>query len=79
MRDCLWCLYVSDLLGPEKMGYVVKKLYETIPMPLRTIFTLERLQVLAQEVYDNMKKYALEYMERIDNEKETAPDEKLTE
>ena len=60
----------SGLIGKDKMAYVVGKLVELIPVPLKTIFTAERLETLAQEVFDNMKKYALEYAERIDKEKE---------
>ena len=58
----------SGWVGPEKMAYVVDRLYEIIPLPLKTVFTKERLQVLAQELYDSMKQYALEYLERIDKE-----------
>ena len=58
----------SGLVGKEKMAFVVGKLYELIPAPLRAIFTIDRLEILAQEVYDNMKKYALEYIERKEKE-----------
>jgi len=63
----------SGLLGPEKMAFVVGQLVGMIPLPLRTIFTAERLQEIAQEIFDNMKQYALEYLKRIDEEQE-APD-----
>lgn len=56
----------SGLVGPEKMAYVVSQLYAIIPAPLKAVFTEERLQILAQEVFDNMKEYALKYLERID-------------
>lgn len=62
----------SGLVGKEKMAYVVSQLYELIPAPFKTVFTEDRLRVLAQEVFDNMKKYALEYLERID-EKDKEP------
>ncbi len=58
----------SGLVGPEKMKFVVEQLVEMIPAPLKTVFTAERLQILAQEVFDNMKKYALEYLARMDAE-----------
>lgn len=64
----------SGWLGPDKMAYVVGELYEIIPAPLKAVFTKERLQVLAQEVFDSMKKYALEYLERIDKEDQDGKD-----
>ena len=60
----------SGLIGAEKMAFVVKQLHELIPAPLKVVFTEERLRILAQEVFDNMKKYALEYFERIDKERD---------
>ena len=40
----------SGLVGKEKMAYVVSHLYELIPAPFKTVFTEDRLRVLAQEV-----------------------------
>ena len=60
----------SDLIGKEKMAYVVSELISMIPFPFKTIFTEDRLEALAQEIFDNMKQYALEYFARIDKEHE---------
>lgn len=60
----------SGLIGREKMAYVVEQILTMIPAPLKTVFTADRVERIAQEVFDNMKKYALEYLERIDKEKE---------
>ena len=49
----------SGLVGPEKMAYVVSRLFALIPIPLKSIFTESRLQEIAQEVFDTMKEYAL--------------------
>lgn len=61
----------SGLVGAEKMAFVVGQLVGMIPFPLKSVFTAERLQELAQEIFDNMKQYALEYLRRIDEEQET--------
>lgn len=51
----------SGLTGPEKMAQVVAGLYGKIPTPLKKIFTPERLQNIAQTIFDWMRKYADEY------------------
>lgn len=51
----------SGLTGPEKMAQVVANLYDKIPAPLKKIFTPNRLQSIAQTVFDWMRKYADEY------------------
>lgn len=68
----------SGLVGADKMAYVVGQLYALIPAPLKAVFTQDRLQILAQEVFDNMKQYALEYLERLDH-KEVIPEVTNTE
>ncbi len=70
----------SGLLGKDKMAYVVSQLYELIPAPLKAVFTPDRLQILAQEVFDNMKKYALEYLQKLDDkDKPETPEEEPAE
>ena len=64
----------SGLIGADKMAFVVSQLYALIPAPLKAVFTEERLQILAQEIFDNMKTYALEYLERLDK-KDEKPEE----
>ena len=51
----------SGLTGTEKMSQVVNGLYVKIPAPLKKIFTPERLQSIAQTIFDWMRKYADEY------------------
>lgn len=51
----------SGLTGAEKMSQVVNGLYLKIPAPLKKIFTPERLQSIAQTIFDWMRKYADEY------------------
>lgn len=51
----------SGLTGSEKMALVVDCLYAKIPTPLKTVFTTERLQNIAQTIFDWMRKYADEY------------------
>ena len=51
----------SGLTGAEKMSQVVNGLYVKIPAPLKKIFTPERLQSIAQTIFDWMRKYADEY------------------
>lgn len=54
----------TGLAGPEKMAMVVNNLYEIIPAPFRVILTRERLREAAQNVYEWMKAYALEYINK---------------
>ena len=60
----------SGLLGAEKMAFVVSKLFEMIPAPLKNVFTEKRLRELAQQVFDNMKQYALERAKAADEKKQ---------
>lgn len=68
----------SGLLGADKMAYVVSQLFAMIPVPLKTIFTEKRLQQLAQEVFENMKQYALERTKAIDKKKQGKEDSEVT-
>lgn len=54
----------TGLAGPEKMAMVVDNLYEIIPAPFKLILTRERLREAAQNVYEWMKAYALEYIKK---------------
>lgn len=54
-----------DFTGSEKMSTVVCGLYDMIPKPLRTVFTTERLEVIAQFIFDWMRRYADEYIETL--------------
>jgi len=59
----------TGLLGSEKMAFVVRQLIALVPVPLKSVFTEERLEELAQEVFDNMKQYALERAKKMDEKK----------
>ena len=62
----------SGLLGSDKMAFVVSQLLGLIPLPLKNVFTEERLRELAQQVFENMKQYALERAKAADEKKENA-------
>ena len=51
----------TDLKGSEKMAQVVSSLYAMIPVPFKKLLTEERVQDIAQFVFDSMRKYAEEY------------------
>lgn len=68
-RELIAFIENSGLTGSEKMSYVVESLYNEIPAPLRTIFTVDRLRTLAQEIFDTMKQYALKYIDQIEKRK----------
>lgn len=57
----------SGLPGAEKMAQVVDALYNKIPAPLKKIFTPERLEKIAQTIFDWMRKYANEYSAKNEN------------
>ncbi len=50
--------------GPEKMDMVVDGLYRHMPVIFHKILTKDRLRKIAQYVFDWMKEYALEYLEK---------------
>ena len=53
----------TGLPGSEKMAQVVDALYAKVPAWLRKIFTKERLQDIAQWIFDWMRRYADTYVE----------------
>ena len=53
----------SDLLGKDKMAKVVGWLYDLVPAPFKKFLTKETLEVLAQKIFDYMKKYTYAYIE----------------
>ena len=48
--------------GREKMAHVVENLYECVPPFLRGILTKDKLEEIAQEIFDWTRRYALEYL-----------------
>lgn len=53
----------SGLAGHEKMAQVVEELFLQVPHPLRKIFTKERIENIAQQIFDWMRRYADTYAE----------------
>lgn len=54
----------AEATGPEKMDMVVNWLYDYVPAAFRGILTKARLRVVAQKVFDWVRRYAMEYLER---------------
>lgn len=52
----------TGLTGPEKMEMVVNGLYAIVPLAFKKILSKEKLQEIAQKVFDYMKSYALDYL-----------------
>ena len=53
-----------DLLGAEKMQIVVDKLYENVPTAFKSILTKQKLQTIAQSIYDKMKAFSITEAEK---------------
>ena len=54
----------TGLPGVEKMEMVVNGLYAIVPVAFKKILTKAKLQEIAQNVFDYMKSYALDYLAR---------------
>ena len=52
----------TNLAGSEKMAMVVSKLAEKVPAAFKGFLTEERLQEIAQWIFDWMRKYAVAYI-----------------
>lgn len=48
--------------GPDKMTLVVDWMYKALPAPFRGFLPKDKLQVIAQYVFDWTRKYALDYL-----------------
>lgn len=53
----------TNLVGSAKMAQVVDGLYEMVPVFLKKILSKERLEKIAQRVFDWMRRYANKYIE----------------
>lgn len=69
----------TGLTGPEKMAQVVVGLAAMVPGFLRKFLTDERLEKIAQWIFDWMRKYADEYKKASEELSETESAEKLGE
>ena len=47
----------TDLTGKEKMALVVSWIKDLIPRLFRVLFTDKVIEIMAQNIYDDMKKY----------------------
>lgn len=56
---------MTSLPGPEKMAQVVASMYQHVPKAFRAILTEERLEAIAQGIFNWMRKYAEEYISAI--------------
>lgn len=57
----------TGMAGPEKMAQVVESLSKMVPKALRWFLTDERLEKIAQWIFDWMRKYADEYRKKIES------------
>lgn len=48
----------AEKAGALKMAWVIDKLYDIVPLPLRVIFTRERLEKFVQDIFDQVALYA---------------------
>lgn len=53
----------AELTGPEKMDLVISWMKDIIPRLFKVVFTDDVLKDIAQNVFDDMKKYAKKYVE----------------
>ena len=56
----------KPLTGAEKMKWLVETVYDTTIPLAKAYFTKDRIQKLAQMIFDNIRKYADRYKERND-------------
>lgn len=50
--------------GEEKMKYVVGRIYTSLSRLAQTYFTKERIEAIAQKLFDKIRAYAEEYKKR---------------
>lgn len=56
--------YTGLKQGSKRMAFVVDALYEFLPSWIRVVFTKERLQEIAQDTFDEMEKFAMEFLDK---------------
>ena len=55
--------------GAQKFEYVVDFLYSTIPAPLKMFITRETVAQITQSVFDSMKRFAEQQLDKVFKEK----------
>jgi len=57
-----------DLTGKEKMALVVGWIKDLIPRLFRVLFTDKVIELMAQNIYDDMKKYRENFIKKSDKQ-----------
>lgn len=55
------------LTGTQKMQWVVSQIYCELKPIAKVYFTTERIQSIAQAVFDRVRRYANKYIENVNN------------
>ena len=54
----------STKAGGTKFNWVVDKLYDILPAPMRLVFTKETIAVLVQRTFDEIQSYAVKQLDK---------------
>ena len=54
----------STKAGGIKFNWVVDKLYDILPAPMRLVFTKETITVLVQRTFDEIQSYAVKQLDK---------------
>lgn len=65
----------TGLPGSEKMAKVVAELYGKVPAFLKKILNKEKIEIIAQWIFDWMRKYADEYKKALEKEESVQQEE----
>lgn len=60
----------TNLTGKEKMALVVSWIKDLIPRLFRVLFTDKVIELMAQNIYDDMKKYRESFIKNNESKKE---------
>lgn len=54
----------STKAGGTKFNWVVDKLYDILPSPMKLVFTKETIAVLVQRTFDEIQSYAVKQLDK---------------
>ena len=54
----------STKAGGTKFNWVVDKLYDILPVPMKLVFTKETIAVLVQRTFDEIQSYAVKQLDK---------------
>ena len=54
----------STKAGGTKFHWVVDKLYDILPVPMKLVFTKETIAVLVQRTFDEIQSYAVKQLDK---------------